>query len=92
VFVHVLSPSGQIAAQWDAMPRQNEFPTTGFPVGEMVDDPHPVPLPDNMPAGRYHIAVGVYDRQTADRLPARDADGQPIPNDAVLLARVIEVQ
>ena len=92
VFVHVLDRTGHIAAQWDAMPRQNTFVTTAWPVGEIVDDPHPVPLPGDMPAGEYRIALGVYDAQTSDRLPAFGPDGEPVANAAVLLERVVEVE
>ncbi len=92
IFVHILSHTGEIAAQWDAMPRQNAFPTTAWPVGELVDDPHPVPLPEDMPAGSYRIALGVYDRRTTDRLPALGPNGEPVANDAVLLERVVEVE
>jgi hypothetical protein len=92
VFVHVVSHSGEIAAQWDAMPRQNTFLTTDWPVGEMVDDPHPVPLPENMPAGRYRIVLGVYDPRTVERLAALGPDGEPVLDNAVLLERVIEVK
>jgi hypothetical protein len=92
VFVHVLNLTGEIAAQWDAMPRQDTFPTTDWPVGEMVDDPHPVPLPADMPAGTYRIALGVYDRRTADRLAAVGPNGEPVPDNVVLLERAIEVE
>ncbi len=92
VFVHLLDATGAIAAQWDAMPRENTFVTTAWPVGEIVDDPHPVPLPEDMPSGEYRIALGVYDRPTSDRLPAYGPDGEPVTNAAVLLGRVVEVR
>jgi hypothetical protein len=92
VFVHILDATGQIAAQWDAMPRGNTFVTTAWPVGEIVDDPHPVPLPEDMPPGEYRIAIGVYDRPTAERLPAYGPDGEPVANAMVLLGRTVEVQ
>jgi hypothetical protein len=92
VFVHLLDATGEIAAQWDAMPRENTFVTTAWPVGEIVDDPHPVPLPEDMPPGAYRIALGVYDRSTGDRLPVYGADGEPVASDAVLLGQAVEVQ
>jgi hypothetical protein len=92
VFVHLLDATGGIAAQWDAMPRENTFVTTAWPVGEIVDDPHPVPLPEEMTSGTYRIALGVYDRPTGDRLPAYGPDGEPVAGDAVLLGPTVEVQ
>ncbi|MFN2230034.1 MAG: CotH kinase family protein [Anaerolineae bacterium] len=92
VFVHLLDATGEIAAQWDAMPRENTFVTTAWPVGEIIDDPHPVPLPEGIPPGEYRIALGVYDRPTSDRLPAYGPDGEPAADAAVLLGRVVEVR
>jgi hypothetical protein len=91
VFVHVLDATGQIAAQWDAMPRENTFLTTAWPVGVIVDDPRQVPLPLDVPPGEYSIALGMYDRQTRDRLPVHGPDGEPIVDGAILIERHVRV-
>jgi hypothetical protein len=89
VFVHILDESGQIAGQWDAMPRDNTFPTTAWPVGELVDDLRRVPVSPDVDAGTYRIALGMYELQTGDRLPVRGPDAEPVPDGAVVLdARV----
>jgi hypothetical protein len=85
MFVHVLNETGQIAAQWDAMPRDNSFPTTAWTVGEMVDDLRLVPLPKDLPAGAYQIAIGAYLGATGERLPVRGPDGEAIRDGIVLL-------
>jgi hypothetical protein len=87
IFVHLLDQTGRIAAQWDAMPRENSFPTTAWTVGEIVDDMRLVPLPMDLPAGEYQIAVGVYYAPTEARLPVRGPNGEPIPGAVVLLGQ-----
>jgi hypothetical protein len=91
VFVHVVNASGQIAAQWDAMPRGNAFPTTHWPIGTAIDDPHQVPLPPSLPVGEYRIVLGMYHVQTGERLPVVGSDGESIPDAAIVLKRSIKV-
>ena len=92
IFVHVLDETGQIAAQWDAMPRENSFPTTAWAVGEIVDDMRLVPLPLDLPAGEYQIAVGAYHAPTEERLQVRGPDGEPIPDAVVFLGQQVHVR
>ena len=91
IFVHVLDESGQIAAQWDAMPRENTFFTTAWPVGEVVDDLRQVPLPHDMPPGEYQIALGMYHGPTDERLPVSGPDGEPIAGGMVSIVERVRV-
>ncbi len=63
VFVHLLDEDGQIQAQQDGPP---PLPTTGWAVGEVVVDGREVMAPA---AGRYTLAVGLYDVFSGERLP-----------------------
>ena len=92
VFVHLVDQAGQIVAQWDAMPRENTFPTTAWPVGEIVDDPRQVPLPADLAAGTYQIALGLYYVPTVERLPARGPNGEHLANAVAFLDRRVQTR
>jgi hypothetical protein len=77
VFVHVLDPSGQqVLAQHDAEPQEGKAPTTGWVVGEVLDDADAVALPAGLAAGQYPVEVGVYDPRTGDRLRLANGDNR----------------
>jgi hypothetical protein len=60
VFVHLFDPTtGAIVAQDDAMPREWTYPTTWWEKGEVVTDEAALPL-EQVPAGEYALAVGMY--------------------------------
>jgi hypothetical protein len=92
IFLHVLDASGQTVTGWDTMPRENTFPTTEWPACRVIDDLHVVPLPPDLPPGEYRVALGMYDFHTGERLPVRDAEGEPVPDAAILLERGFRVK
>lgn len=71
VFVHLLDETGWLIAQHDGVPLLGTRPTTTWRPGERLLDRHEVILPDNgvMGSGNGHIAVGLYDSETIERLP-----------------------
>jgi hypothetical protein len=70
VFVHVLDENGEMTAQQDGWPVAGQWPTTCWAGGEMIVDAHQIPLPDDLPAGRYTIITGLYDAASGERLIA----------------------
>ena len=86
VFLHLFSEQGTLAAQADAPPLDGAYPTGWWAPGEVVRDPHPLPIPADLPPGRYVLYAGLYDPTTMARLPAADAQGYPFANDAIPLA------
>jgi hypothetical protein len=85
VFVHLFDPTTEvIVAQDDAMPRQNQYPTSWWAEGEVVSDEIVISSKDS-PPGRYRLALGVYDPQTMNRLTAVSPDGTSAANDRVVL-------
>jgi hypothetical protein len=69
VFVHLVGPDGQTVAQHDGQPFwEVSLPTSTWQPGEMLQDKHVLPLPPNLPPGKYHLEVGVYYWQTLERL------------------------
>ncbi len=84
-FVHLYDPQAEtIAAQDDAMPQAWTYPTSWWASGEVVSETVTLDVNDVSP-GMYRVAVGWYDPETIDRLPALDASGTRQPGDRVVL-------
>jgi len=87
VFVHVFEPATEkVAAQWDAMPRNNAYPTSRWIANEVVTETLTIPLTD-VPAGDYRIALGLY--ESVGRLPISGTTGVDAGNQRVILAEEI---
>ncbi len=91
VFIHILDDSGNLIAQRDSMPQDGNFATTHWTAGPLVHDIHLVPLPPDIPAGAYRVAVGLYVWQTGERLPSYAPDGTELPNGMIVLEQTLEV-
>ena len=87
-FLHLIDASGALRAQADGVPAHGQRPTSGWLANEVVADTVRLSLPPDLPAGRYRLLTGLYDAATLARLPARDALGQPWPNDAIVLGEI----
>ena len=75
VFVHVLGQDGVCCAwQQDAMPQQNQYPTSRWLPGEVVVDSYTIRLPDDADPGDYPIEIGLYVAETGLRLPVSGLD------------------
>ena len=100
VFVHVLSAhvlsegvlseggAGQLVTQQDNPPVRGTRPTSTWEPGVVVVDPYDLPIPSDTPLGEYVVAVGLYRWPDLSRLPVRDGEGAPMPDDRVLLTTV----
>ena len=87
VFAHVFDPAtDKVAAQWDALPRDNAYPTTRWIANEVVTETLTIPLTD-VPPGDYRIALGLY--EPAGRLPISGTMGIDAANQRVILAEEI---
>jgi len=75
VFVHLMDRQGALVAQTDAPPLGGAYPTSWWAVGDVVRDPHLLPLPADLAPGSYTLQVGLYDPVTGARLTATDAEG-----------------
>lgn len=84
VFVHVLGTTvnpatgGPLWAQQEAEPLAGRWPTTTWQPGDALLDRHVLSLPSDLPAGDYQLELGVYDRQTGERVAASTAAGKPL--------------
>ena len=57
-YVHLLNGAGEVVAQLDRPPAG--YPTSDWRVGEIIQDSYRVPLPPDLPPGRYTVQTGFY--------------------------------
>ncbi len=76
VAVHIVGPDGLTIAQGDGPPLGGSYPTTVWRTGEMIIDLREVRIPDDLPAGRAAIRVGLYDWRTGE--PLTTAEGESL--------------
>jgi len=72
VFVHMLDDSDQIVAQSDVYPGNGTLPPGNWLPG-VLRDTIMVDL-GQTPPGKYHVAIGLYDPYTFERLPPAGGD------------------
>lgn len=85
-FVHLLDgQDGPPLAQMDSRPCSDACPAGSWLPGEVLLDPVQLPLPAELPAGQYRLAVGWYDAATLERLPVLDDEGQRRPDSMLVL-------
>jgi hypothetical protein len=85
VFVHLMDEAGELLAQDDGPPRNGWYPTFAWEAGDVIVDTRRLDVPE-LPAGQtVHVRVGMYLPDDLTRLPALDADGQPLLDDIIPL-------
>lgn len=80
IFIHLRAPDGFVRSGADSPPVSGHYATSIWQPGEVVQDSHPLPNPDF-----DHLALGLYDPATGARLPAFDAQNQPLPDNALII-------
>jgi len=85
VFIHILSPPGDVIAQEDSKPVYWFYPTNTWQPGEYIRDEHVLALSPDIPRGNYQIMVGMYDPQSGERLEVRDAQGNRLSERRIML-------
>lgn len=80
VFIHVLTPDGELVEQSDGPPTGGVYPTSAWQPGEVVVDGRQ--WTTNLSPGRYLLQVGLYDLATGGRLPVT---GENALGDRVIL-------
>ena len=93
VFIHLVgevhnpATGNLIWGQQDREPANWQAPTTLWTPEAVVIDSYVVPLPPDIPPGRYELEVGMYSLVDGTRLPAFGSDGISL-GDAILLAPI----
>ncbi len=76
VFVHLLDEAGQVIAQHDGL----GSPPEGWSSGDLIVQKHVLPLPADLPPGRYTPVVGLYRaREPTLRLAVDGSDRLLLP-------------
>ncbi len=87
VFAQLLTADNALVAQVDNFPAAGQRPTTGWLPGEIITDPHSLPLSPDVPAGVYRLITGLYNPLTGERLPVVDETGETVA-DAIFVTEV----
>jgi hypothetical protein len=72
-FIHLIGPDGALYGQLDHIPGTGAYPTTGWLPGEYLTDDYAIPLASNAPPGDYHLAIGLYQTESGQRLTLSEA-------------------
>ena len=75
VFTHLVDGEGNIWGQKDNPPVDGFYPTTQWVEGEIVRDQYDLTIPADAPPGWYHLAIGMYQAKTGQRLKVLNDDG-----------------
>jgi hypothetical protein len=89
IFVHLVDGAGSLVAQHDSQPRDGRYPTSVWDQGEVVDDPHLLALPEDLPDGDYQVVVGLYSVESGERLPVLDGESNPIGDSVPLVVMTL---
>ncbi len=86
IFVHLIGPAGDLAAQQDTEPSPA---TTQWVPGVRVADQHQFAIPNGQIAGRYQVRVGMYPQgQPANRLTVVDPGSTTADMNSIFVAEV----
>jgi hypothetical protein len=84
VFVHLLDEEGGVYGQGDGPPLTNDYATSYWAPGEVLADEHTIALKGGLSLDAQ-LLVGLYRGADGVRLPAYDAAGERVPDDAIRL-------
>jgi len=87
VFVHLMDESWQQVAGTDSAPRGGWWPTSAWEPNQLFEDQYALPLPEDLPVGRYTVIVGLYQLDTLERLPV-DGPADRLRDSAALLTTI----
>ena len=82
IFVHLLDNQGNLLGQLDGWPYDGLYPLEAWRPNQPIND---VRLLNPPQPALSRISVGIYNTITGHRLPATDADGNPLPHNAFTL-------
>ena len=87
IFVHLLDADGQLLGQADGTPYANRYPLYAWRPGQTILDRRDLTVTGADLTRVATVLIGVYDPAADARLPAHDAAGAPLPDDAVRVPR-----
>jgi predicted membrane protein len=88
VFVHLYDAAGQLVAQHDSPPGNGFVPVSWWSDQDVVIDTHVIELPQDLGAGQYNVAVGLYNPLNGERYSAVAWDGTAVQDNAFIIGQV----
>ena len=85
VFVHLVDEDGQLMTQADGVPLAGTRPVNTWRQDEQLLDTYTVDLAPGDCAAGCAVQIGLYDPAASTRIPAYDAAGQLLTDDAVVV-------
>ena len=85
IFLHLLDADGNLVAQLDQQPLSGLAATSTWQAGDLIRDPLQLPLPADLLPGVYELRLGLYLRESGERLPI---SGAPVVNGALSLSPI----
>ena len=85
IFVHLRDQKGAIIGQLDGTPYNNRYRTRDWQPEQLIEDIRPLSNVLNDLSQVKQIAIGVYSPTTGERLPATDAQGEPLADNMLLI-------
>lgn len=91
LFVHVFDQQHMRVAQVDVPTGEPRWPTSAWTAGHYIRQVQRIPMPADLPDGRYDVVIGLYEPQNFQRLTLDpNAAHYPIDgNDALLVGEVV---
>ncbi len=86
-FIHLLDEQGQMVAQFDGPPLEGLLPTDRWPARSLIIDRRKLRLADDLAAGHYRFLIGLYERESGQRLAVQPeaAEGEQWTDDALVV-------
>ncbi len=78
IATYLLDSARQIRAQEDRQPCDGSYPTSHWQSTDLISDDRVLPIPADLPAGEYQLAIAVYRLGDNTRLPVRGSLNQPL--------------
>ena len=85
IFAHLVDPiTNKIVAQHDGL----DAPPRFWLAGDWIAQQHVLSVPDDTPAGRYELQLGLYDPSTGQRVLQTDYQHTQPPSDYIILGTI----
>jgi hypothetical protein len=78
IATYLLDSAGRLRAQEDRQPCDGSYPTSRWQSTDLISDDRVLPIPTDLPAGEYQLAIAVYRLSDNTRLPVRGSLDQPL--------------
>jgi hypothetical protein len=85
IFANALDCAGDVAGLSGGAGMGGIYPVWLWQAGESIHEVRRIPLTAPSPDGCYRIEIGLFNPQTGTRTEARDANGERLANDSVVI-------